>query len=579
MLVTAYSAGFSDGNNASISLDNVNVTQGFANRGYNVAVINQYSGKLESFAAFSIYSDIGDTTLAEPFITFLNSIPVGRRVIIAVMDEGSHGKSEGLNEAIEACGSSLIRSLSFRASWALIGWKGAPNGSVPEALSPSGSGPVTLLDTLTFQSVYGSMVTPSFGPASRWNNLSVAVDTSAPGTHVSIDILRSRIDGGTDTLTNIAHGSAALSLLDPANTAGVRLRAILRSDSLGFTPQLSKWWVNFDPPPELAVNYQTVSVSSNSPQEGAAITVHTKVYNVGTSPADSVLITASLINLANGRTSVDSAVIPIITPNSFASLDQQLPTVGHVGTNSILVQIDPRQSIPELYKSNNIFSLPVTVKSDTAHPTFTISVDGSPVYDGDYVSTNPTIIVDVFDSGPLPITDPTSVVLMMDNQLVTLGTGPDSLFEPRSGSDKALVTYRPRLQKGEHTLSVQVKDASGNFADTTARQVTFKVETEPGLLNVFNYPNPFAHQTQFTFNLVGSQLPDALKIKIYSIAGRLVQELTVWRGDLRIGFNRVQWDGRDRDGDELANGVYFYKVLMNVGGKSEEVVQKLAIVK
>ncbi len=128
-------------------------------------------------------------------------------------------------------------------------------------------------------------------------------------------------------------------------------------------------------------------------------------------------------------------------------------------------------------------------------------------------------------------------------------------------------------------MSVQVKDASGNFSDTTARQVTFTVQTEPGLLNVYNYPNPFAHQTQFTFNLLGAKIPDDLKIKIYTIAGRLIQVINVWPGDLRIGFNRVPWDGRDRDGDEIANGVYFYKISMTVDGKSQEVIQKLAIVK
>jgi flagellar hook assembly protein FlgD len=74
-------------------------------------------------------------------------------------------------------------------------------------------------------------------------------------------------------------------------------------------------------------------------------------------------------------------------------------------------------------------------------------------------------------------------------------------------------------------------------------------------------------------------LPDDLKIKIYSIAGRLIQELTVWRANLRIGFNRVPWDGRDRDGDVLSNGVYLYKVVMSIDGKSEEVIQKLVIVK
>jgi hypothetical protein len=208
-----------------------------------------------------------------------------------------------------------------------------------------------------------------------------------------------------------------------------------------------------------------------------------------------------------------------------------------------------------------------------------VTVDGAPIYNGDYVSATPTIVVDVFDNSPLPLTNPAEVQLILDNQLVTLGTNPDSLFEPLSGPDKARVIYKPRLAKGDHMLSIQVKDATGNFADTTAKQLTFKVETEPGLLNVLNYPNPFAHETQFTFNLVGTKLPDQLKIKIYSVAGRLIQEIDVWGSQLRFGFNRIPWDGRDREGAEIANGVYLYKVVMSIDGKSEEVIQKLAKVR
>jgi flagellar hook assembly protein FlgD len=141
------------------------------------------------------------------------------------------------------------------------------------------------------------------------------------------------------------------------------------------------------------------------------------------------------------------------------------------------------------------------------------------------------------------------------------------------------VTYRPRLQKGDHTLSVQVKDAAGNFSDTTARVVNFKVETEAGLINVFNYPNPFPHDTYFTFSLVGSKLPVQLHIKIYSLAGRLIQDIVVTQGDVRLGFNRIPWNGRDPQGDEVANGVYFYKISFQVDNKGVETIQKLAKVR
>ena len=103
------SSGFSDGSEARIILNGSNISQGFSNRGYNIAVINQNSGALETYAAFSIYSDVTDTTLAEPLIQFLQGIPYGRRVLIAVADEGSKNKTEQLNVELELFGSSMIR--------------------------------------------------------------------------------------------------------------------------------------------------------------------------------------------------------------------------------------------------------------------------------------------------------------------------------------------------------------------------------------------------------------------------------------------------------------------------------------
>ena len=39
-----------------------------------------------------------------------------------------------------------------------------------------------------------------------------------------------------------------------------------------------------------------------------------------------------------------------------------------------------------------------------------------------------------------------------------------------------------------------------------------------------------------------------------------VGEIELSPEQLHIGFNRVSWDGRDEDGDQPSNGVYFYKL-------------------
>ena len=58
-------------------------------------------------------------------------------------------------------------------------------------------------------------------------------------------------------------------------------------------------------------------------------------------------------------------------------------------------------------------------------------------------------------------------------------------------------------------------------------------------------------------------------IRIYTLSGLLIKTIR----DCPAGntYNFVEWDGRDDDGDEIANGVYIYKVIANgPGGKSHD---------
>ena len=569
------SAGFSDGDFGAVNINSFNVLTNTVRRGHNVVLFDTTDLSIKDVRTFDIYIFAEQS---DSLANYLNALPIGSLVVDLIIDEGSIHLSASAISAIKSIGSAFIDSLGFRDSWAIFGRKGAVAGTVPEQWKKSFTGKAELDTVITRQVGTGTVESPQIGPVGTWKSATFSATTPF-GASLTLSVLGIKKSGSIDTLLVGQTGSTInLAQFAPSLYPELKLLGILSVNSIGQSPLLSDWSVNLDLPAELAINYQSVTISADTVLEGADARIQAGVYNVGSVPADSVLVRLTSIG-AYGLQTVDSVLLGTIVPDSFRTANFSFPTTGRRGSNTLFLEVDPEQRVNETYKSNNVMVLPLFVRSDTAHPTFTISVDGSPVYNGDYVSANPTILVDVFDSSPLPITNPTSVAIMMDDQPVTIGTYPDSLFEPRNGPDKALVTYRPRLVKGEHTLSVQVKDASGNFADTTARQVTFKVETDPGILNVYNYPNPFGHETQFTFNLVGSDLPDELKIKIYTIAGRLIQELTVWRSQLRIGFNRVPWDGRDRDGDELANGVYFYKVMMTVNGKSEEVIQKLAIVK
>jgi flagellar hook assembly protein FlgD len=92
-----------------------------------------------------------------------------------------------------------------------------------------------------------------------------------------------------------------------------------------------------------------------------------------------------------------------------------------------------------------------------------------------------------------------------------------------------------------------------------------------GLAEIMNCPNPFQDDTYFTF--VSSSDVDSLVINIYTATGRFIQKLET--GGLPAGYNQVHWDGLDGDGDRIANGVYFYKIVARAGDQKIVARQKM----
>ena len=45
------------------------------------------------------------------------------------------------------------------------------------------------------------------------------------------------------------------------------------------------------------------------------------------------------------------------------------------------------------------------------------------------------------------------------------------------------------------------------------------------------------------------------------------------------GVNQILWDGKDADGDFVANGTYLYKIVVDNNSDIESKVQKLVVLK
>jgi hypothetical protein len=72
-----------------------------------------------------------------------------------------------------------------------------------------------------------------------------------------------------------------------------------------------------------------------------------------------------------------------------------------------------------------------------------------------------------------------------------------------------------------------------------------------------NYPNPFNPTTTIEFSLARQVEVD---LKIYDILGREVATL-LQSNAMNAGRYIVRWDGRNRFGQSVATGVYFYRLV------------------
>ncbi len=83
-------------------------------------------------------------------------------------------------------------------------------------------------------------------------------------------------------------------------------------------------------------------------------------------------------------------------------------------------------------------------------------------------------------------------------------------------------------------------------------------------LNLQNYPNPFNPSTMISFNVVDETSP--VNMIVFDVRGRVVRRL-VKDERLPNGSCTISWNGKNDDGDSIASGIYFVRV---INGKYSE---------
>lgn len=421
----------------------------------------------------------------------------------------------------------------------------------------------------------GEVFTFDVGPASRWINIDYDLETEGSlGSHtVELQGLK-KPENEWLTIINNLQPETSIENFEPNEYEKMRMRFTFSDSSTVFSESMKLKSVNFnfESLPEIVLSNSYFSFTPDSLLQGYPLTMYFKVPNYGNSSADSLL----LVFYLNEDDSIYTTKTINVPADTFVTVDHIIPTSSLLFEN----RLEVIATLPEreFYTFNNLAQNKFYVSRDTLSPIFSITFDGKEIINGDIISDEPEIMITLNDNSPLSLD--TSYFSLAHNNLPLRFNREDITYSfTEYPNNQAVIMWNPKLKEGRQILEVLAKDASGNFFDSTSYRVVFYVYNTNEITQIFNYPNPFKDDTHFTFELRGTNVPEELKVKIYTIAGRLIREFEIPENELQIGFNKFYWDGRDQDGDEIANGVYFYKVISKNNGEVFTKIEKLAKIK
>jgi hypothetical protein len=585
----------SNGNEASFfTVNNFSLyADGGFNTGLNIVKVRKLTGSFVEFRNFRMSTP----SSSDSVLNFLNTFDTTHFIMIGIAASVSPSDSlrQTAKNKIKQFGSQLIDSVTrFDQfdSYAFIGYLNAAPQNTSEAFHRYSSNSIWTpsfanLNT-TFLNTHGS-INFSIGPAHRWKYFQWdRILTS--GSSVNYNVSAINRSGALVPLYSNLSGNSFVNL-DTINSftyPDIRLTASLSIDTLSGleSPEFRSMFFKYTPPCEIIPDNYSFIKSDSVVDEGEEVTLSVKNYNIGFVPAQAIIYKWTA-NAPGGLVvlKADTIYTPL-EPDSSRTSSVTFSTTGLKDPNVTIDTLDINFEVTLLnnqndyYPFNNFAFTNIVILGDSTGPSIEVTYDGNKIIQGDLIPAKPEILFKFFDDSPITydISDTANIFIKLDGKRIYYNLGgqlnPEITFTAsNAGNLKTTVTYKPVLPEGNHILQYIGGDRDGN-KDTVRNDVN--VSNAFQVRDLYNYPNPMMGETYFTFNMLSSEAPQSCMIKIYTVAGRLVKDISA---PAKVGFNQIYWDGRDNDGETMANGIYLYKLILEDAGKTETSIQKLAILR
>ncbi len=209
-----------------------------------------------------------------------------------------------------------------------------------------------------------------------------------------------------------------------------------------------------------------------------------------------------------------------------------------------------------------------------------ITFDSKVIEENDYVKADSLFTAKLSDNLTTDSGVASYNIKVLDpDTLIVLNTLKSEIFTTPK-KEYSITPFRLNLESNKkYKLQISATDAVGNLA--TSITPKFEVTAKFAISNCLNGPNPF-NPYKVSTNLQYQLSQDAnVKILIYTISGQQVFKTECKLGETggTAGFNNITWDGKDKNGEVVANGVYIAYLIANNANGTQVGKIKIAVLK
>ncbi|SFT90046.1 Peptidase family C25 [Algoriphagus locisalis] len=522
-------------------------------------------------------------------LDYVNNVKDGDYVVIfSVGNVTFEAWPDAAIEKMKEFGASeaTLRALKTGDPYILYGRKGMRPGEAIEIIGNKNIDVPEREQTLSFDTelagylTSGVVLTPRVGPASTWERFFQNVNTRNwinEEEKTYFDIIGVKENGEEDLLIgNSFDQEMDLSFINSQTYPYLKLRYSMNDPESTAPAQLDKWQVNYTGVPEGVLILKSAKDQVNL-REGEAGLLELQFKNISQyNFLDSIQVDWKMTNLGSKKVEEFSKKFPALKAGESFDFTIEFNSIGKTGENELEIFANPRIQREQTFRNNQVdMGSYFVVEGDNSTALLDVNFDGIYIMDGDIVSPNVLITALLKnDQTLLYKKDTVGLDLYLKQNCEACDfkrvnfSNPNLTWTPASEDEDFKVSLIPGpLEDGIYTLRVTNEDSSEPY------EITFEVINESQITNFYPYPNPFSTSVRFVFTVTGMEVPDEIKIQIMTVTGKVVREILQNElGPIRIGNNLTEyaWDGKDEFGDQLANGVYIYRVLVRKNGQFME---------